>query len=77
MKAELDQKITQVLQETDEAKRVELWTWILTTLHEQAVYLPISGRNLIEVHNINKVGNVGFGATVSEYPIWSMQPVQK
>ena len=77
MKAELDQKITQVLQETDEAKRVELWTWILTTLHEQAVYLPISGRNLIEVHNTNKVGNVGFGATVSEYPIWSMQPVQK
>ena len=77
MKAELDQKITQVLQETDEAKRVELWTWILTTLHEQAVYLPISSRNLIEVHNINKVGNVGFGATVSEYPIWSMQPVQK
>lgn len=77
MKAELDQKITQVLQETDEAKRVELWTWILTTLHEQAVYLPISSRNLIEVHNINKVGNVGFGATVSEYPIWAMQPVQK
>ncbi len=76
MKAELDQKITQVLQETDETKRVELWTWIITTLHDQAVYLPISSRNLIEVHNPKKVSNVGFGATVSEYPVWLMQPVK-
>ena len=31
----------------------------------------------VKMPGINKVGNVGFGATVSEYPIWSMQPVQK
>ena len=76
MKAELDEKITQVLQETDEAKRADLWKWIMTTLHEQAVYLPISNRTLFEVHNAEKVKNVQFGATVSEYPIGLMQPVK-
>lgn len=76
MKAEIDKKITEVLSTTDEAKRAELWRWILTTLHEQAVYMPISNRTLIEVHNARKVGNVGFGATVSDYPIGLMQPVK-
>ena len=76
MKAEIDKKITEVLSTTDEAKRAELWRWILTTLHEQAVYMPISNRTLIEVHNAKKVGNVGFGATVSDYPIGLMQPVK-
>ena len=76
MKAEIDKKITEVLLETDEAKRAETWRWILTTFHDQAVYLPISNRNLIEVHNPKKVGNVEFGASVFEIPISEMQPVK-
>lgn len=42
MKEELDEKIHQVIVETDEEKRQELYTYILTTIQEQAAYLPIS-----------------------------------
>lgn len=42
MKKELDEKIGKVIVETDEEVRQQLYTEILTTLHEQAVYLPIS-----------------------------------
>ncbi|MDO5653817.1 MAG: nickel ABC transporter substrate-binding protein [Brachymonas sp.] len=76
MKTEIDQKITQVLLETDPAKRREMWRWILTTLHEQAVYLPLSYKTLISVHNNKRVGNVQFGATNNEVPIELMQPVK-
>lgn len=76
MKAEIDRKITEVLLETDESKRAELWKWILSTLHEQAVYLPISSKNLMEVHNLKKVGDVEFGATVNEIPIEQMKPAK-
>lgn len=76
MKAEIDKQITQVMLETDDAKRAELWTWILNTLHDQAVYLPISSLNLIEVHNPKKVGNVEFGALANEIPVELMQPAK-
>ncbi len=42
MKKEIDQKIEQVLLSTDEASRQKLYADILGTLHDQAVYLPIS-----------------------------------
>ncbi|WP_416671326.1 nickel ABC transporter substrate-binding protein [Egbenema bharatensis] len=42
MKAEIDQNISDVLVSTDETTRQQLYQEILTTLHEQAVYLPIS-----------------------------------
>lgn len=42
MKAEIDRKIGDVLLTTDERSRQQLYRDILTTLHEQAVYLPIS-----------------------------------
>jgi nickel transport system substrate-binding protein len=42
MKAELDRRITSVLVSTDEAAREADYRWLLATLHEQAVYLPIS-----------------------------------
>lgn len=75
-KPEIDKKITEVLLETDEAKRADIWRWILTTFHDEAVYLPISNRNLIEVHNPQKVGNVDFGASTFEIPTVDMQPVK-
>lgn len=76
MKAEIDKKISAVLLETDAAKRTDMWRWILTTLHEQAVYLPLSYETLIAVHNPKKVGHVQFGATSNEIPIAAMQPVK-
>lgn len=76
MKDEIDARISKVLLSTDENERVEDWKWIISTLHNQAVYLPISYRTLIAVSNKGKVGNVGFGATVHEIPFTNMQPVQ-
>lgn len=43
MKEELDEKIRQVIVETDEQKRQELYGYILNTIQDQAAYLPISG----------------------------------
>jgi nickel transport system substrate-binding protein len=42
MKAKIDEKIGKVFVTTDENTRKQLYRDILTTLHEQAVYLPIS-----------------------------------
>lgn len=41
-KAEIDQAITDILTSTDEAERQELYTFVLTRLHEDAVYLPLT-----------------------------------
>ncbi|WP_100399164.1 nickel ABC transporter substrate-binding protein [Bacillus sp. FJAT-44742] len=42
MKEEIDEKISEVLTTLEEGPRQELYEDILSTLHEQAVYLPIS-----------------------------------
>lgn len=41
-KAEIDQAITDILVSTDEAKRQELYRFVLTRLHEDAVYIPLT-----------------------------------
>lgn len=41
-KAEIDQAITDILTSTDETKRQELYTFVLTRLHEDAVYIPLT-----------------------------------
>lgn len=51
MKVEIDQKIGKALLTTEEAPRRQLYRDILTTLHEQAVYLPISySTNIAVMH---------------------------
>ncbi|OAJ72460.1 nickel ABC transporter substrate-binding protein [Brevibacillus sp. SKDU10] len=55
-KKELDGKIKEVLVSTDEAHRKMLYTDILTTLHEQAAYLPISYQSNIAVYHKNLSG---------------------
>ncbi|CCF13459.1 nickel ABC transporter, periplasmic nickel-binding protein [Brevibacillus laterosporus GI-9] len=55
-KKELDKKIKEVLVSTDEAHRKMLYTDILTTLHEQAAYLPISYQSNIAVYHKNLSG---------------------
>ncbi|MEA5598823.1 nickel ABC transporter substrate-binding protein [Rivularia sp. UHCC 0363] len=56
MKAEIDRKIGEVLLTTEEAPRQQLYREILTTLHEQAVYLPISYSTNIAVLHKNLAG---------------------
>lgn len=55
-KKELDKKIKEVLVSTDEAHRKMLYTDILTTLHEQAAYLPISYQSNLAVYHKNLSG---------------------
>lgn len=44
-KAEIDQAITDILTSTDEAERQELYDFVLTRLHEDAVYIPLTYGN--------------------------------
>lgn len=60
MKEAVDRSITDVLVSTDANKRQDLYRYILGTLHEQAVYLPISNLCNMAVYNKNLSG-VTFG----------------
>ncbi|OWJ69147.1 nickel ABC transporter substrate-binding protein [Inquilinus limosus] len=67
MKAEIDARIGQVLVSTDEEARRADYRWLLTTLHEQAVYLPVSYTTVTAVHPIG-VAVDRFGFTENEIP---------
>lgn len=67
MKAEIDKKISEVLLTTDEKQRQAMYTYILKTLHDEAVYLPISYSSIITVYPKNFKG-VDFRATTYDIP---------
>ncbi len=66
MKAALDKMASDVLVSTDEAKRQELYRQIFITLHEQAVYLPLSYLANLAVYPKNLTGVTFMG---SQYEI--------
>lgn len=72
-KAELDAKIGHALTSTDEAERRELYRSILTILHDEAVYLPLTYSTAILVARDN-VDNLTFGATQFDYPFAALKP---
>ena len=41
-KAQIDEAITKILVSTDETERQELYNYVLTSLHEDAVYIPLT-----------------------------------
>ena len=51
MKGELDAKISAALVSVDEEARRELYREILTILHEEAVYLPLTYKTLVKLHS--------------------------
>lgn len=63
------------LASTDEQQRAEQYRFILTTLHEQAVYLPISHLTAISVRR-DSVAKVQFGSTLFDVPFETMTPKQ-
>ncbi len=67
VKAELDRKIGEALVSTDAAQRARLYREILTTLHEQAIYLPLSYEPAVTVHRKSLQG-VEFGPTAYDMP---------
>lgn len=76
IKDELDRRIGQVLASTDEQQRAEQYRFILSTLHEQAVYLPISYLTAISVRR-DTVSHVQFGSTLFDVPFDVMTPKQE
>ena len=62
MKGELDANIRAVLETTDTQNRQDLYNSILTTLHTQAVYMPLYYNTMFEVHRDGELKNVRFGA---------------
>ena len=73
MKDAIDHEIAEVLGQTDEGKRAEGYREILTTLHDQAVYLPLSYLTAISV-SAKGVDNVQFGSTLFDVPFEVMRP---
>ena len=65
-KAEIDQAITDILTSTDEAKRQELYKFVLTRLHEDAVYLPLTYETNKALYT-SKLKGVHFG--IDQYDV--------
>ncbi|HDU8496085.1 nickel ABC transporter, nickel/metallophore periplasmic binding protein [Morganella morganii] len=75
-KVEIDAKITQVLTTTDEKQRRALYHDILTRLHEEAVYLPLTYITAIAVAK-PEIGDVPFSAMSNEIPFDQLTPTAK
>lgn len=73
MKDAIDRKIGEVLASTQEQARADGYREILTTLHDQAVYLPISYLTAISVSRPSVEG-VEFGSTLFDVPFERMRP---
>jgi nickel transport system substrate-binding protein len=70
-KNQLDAMIGKVLVSHNNEERQRLYRAILSTVHEQAVYLPISYTTMLMVHG-QALSSVGFGATLQEIPFEAM-----
>lgn len=71
MKKEIDAAITKLLLEKDRKTRKSLYEYVLKTLHEQAVYLPITYLSSIAIYHPKLMG-VHFGPTMYEIPFGDM-----
>lgn len=70
-KAEIDETILKALTSTDEEERQSYYTYVLTTLHEEAVYIPLTYERNRAVYN-ERVGQVGFNPSQFEVPMDKM-----
>ena len=72
MKGVIDDTIGKVLCSTNEKDRQERYRFVLSTLHDQAVYLPISYNGGFFVHRPD-LKNVSYGPTKEEIPFAQME----
>lgn len=70
-KAEIDKAIGEILISTDEAKRQELYDFVLTALHEDAVYIPLTYECNKAIYT-NKLKGVTFTQSQYEVPFYDM-----
>ena len=76
MKAQLDKTIKALLVEPNEQKLNEMYTYVLTTLHEQAVYIPISYQAMLSVYRTGELEGVKFMSEENRIPAWSVKKVK-
>lgn len=74
-KALIDQQIGKVLTTTDETQRQALYRDILTRLHNDAVYLPISYVSMMVVAK-PELGTIPYAAIAAEIPFEQIRPEQ-
>lgn len=70
-KQKIDETIRAILVSTDPAKRQEMFTWLLTTLHDEAVYLPLTYQRNRAVFT-KDLKNVTFNPSQFEIPLEKM-----
>lgn len=71
MKPLIDERIKTALLSTSEEQRRDDYAWLLRTLHDQAVYLPISYTTVMLAHRRDLSG-ITFGVTKNEIPFAGM-----
>lgn len=70
-KKEIDEAITKILVSTDEKERQDLYTFVLTRLHEDAVYIPLTYECNKAIYN-SALKGVNFTQTQYEVPFADM-----
>ena len=70
-KAEIDEAITKILTSTNEEERQELYSFVLTRLHEDAVYIPLTFECNKAIYRADLQG-VAFTQTQYEVPFANM-----
>ncbi|MCF4114525.1 MULTISPECIES: nickel ABC transporter substrate-binding protein [Dethiosulfovibrio] len=68
MKEKLDRSISEVLITVDEKERADLYRYILTTLHEEAIYMPLSFSTAIKVYRECNLSDIPFRPTPYDIP---------
>ena len=64
-KEQIDEAILNALKSTTEEERQKYYTYVLETLHEEAVYIPLTYETNRAIYN-SKIGNVTFGQSQYE-----------
>ncbi len=71
----IDKEIGEVLATDDETQRQALYRDILTRLHDEAVYLPISYISMMVVSK-PELGNIPYAPIATEIPFEQIKPVK-
>ncbi len=70
MKKKIDETITAAITEPNEAKMVEDYKYVLTTLHEQAVYIPLTYQAVLSVYRDGEMDGMEFMPEENRLPVW-------
>lgn len=76
MKAELDKTIKELLVEPDKNKLKEMYKYVLTTLNDQAVYIPLTYQAVLSVYRTGELEGVKFMPEENRIPVWTVAKVK-